>query len=398
MTPAERAERVVMVCEAQTVGSIAVIRALGLAGYQVLACAPLADALGFRSRHTRHREVHPPYENGAEFTAWLWRVLDQYRVACILPSEGFLLATRAHFGRLSPRYPLSRDEALVYRGMSKHDLFGSFATAPPAAGLGDHLPGFLQVDSAVGLPATIGALRYPVYVKTDGCHARAGAGGYVQRAADATELVRLTAAAERDFRCVLLQEHVPGRGVGAFLLRWNGTVLARFMHRRLHEVPHTGGVSSFRESWWHEAILADAERRLAALDWQGVGMLEYRWDEQTDDFRLLEFNGRFWGSLHLALYAGVDFPTLLVDAFFGSPRPAPPPRLGVRCRLTFPKEVQYVRSCLKDPDLGWSRKLAVLLEFGLLGLDPRVKSDMLYGHDAGLYLPMVVRSVRDFLR
>jgi hypothetical protein len=47
----------------------------------------------------------------------------------------------------------------------------------------------------------------------------------------------------------------------------------------------------------------------------------------------MEINGRFWGSLQLAIDAGVDFPNLLLDAAAGTPRP-PVLRwkLGVRSR------------------------------------------------------------------
>ena len=133
------------------------------------------------------------------------------------------------------------------------------------------------------------------------------------------------------------------------------------------------------------------------MDWQGVGMLEYRWDPATGDFCLIEFNSRFWGSLHLALYAGVDFPALLVDAYFGHPRDSTPARLGTKCRLTFPNEVEYVWSCLKDRGLPAFTKVWVVAEFFLLGMDPRVKSDMLYDGDRSLYWSMFVRAIRRFL-
>jgi biotin carboxylase len=54
--------------------------------------------------------------------------------------------------------------------------------------------------------------------------------------------------------------------------------------------------------------MADAKVRAAHLGWQGVGMFEYRWDLTSGRFFLMEFNSRFWGSLHLAMFAGVDFP------------------------------------------------------------------------------------------
>jgi hypothetical protein len=47
----------------------------------------------------------------------------------------------------------------------------------------------------------------------------------------------------------------------------------------------------------------------------------------------MEINGRFWGSLQLAVDAGVDFPALLAAVALDGARPAPPRyRIGVRSR------------------------------------------------------------------
>ena len=182
----------------------------------------------------------------------------------------------------------------------------------------------------------------------------------------------------------VVQGHVPGQGVGAFFLHARGEVLAEFMHRRLHEVPYTGGVSSLREAWHHAAILGDALEKLRAARWEGVAMMEYRWDPATDRFTFIEMNARFWGSLHLALYAGVDFPRLLLDAWQGLPVTAPRPRPGVRCRH-FPDEVRHVWSKLKAPELGLASKLAAAAGFVALTLVPRVRSDLWFPGDTGLF-------------
>jgi hypothetical protein len=174
-----------------------------------------------------------------------------------------------------------------------------------------------------------------------------------------------------------------------------GEPIAHFMHLREHEVPHSGGASSLRRSWWHAGIHADALAKLRALHWEGVAMMEYRWESDSDTFYFIEMNPRFWGSLHLALYSGVDFPRLLLDAFHG--RPSPPLAeypLGIRCRWTFPKEPQYVWSCLKDPELSWRARLWPILEFGLLSLDPRIRADLLFPGDRQLYWESVKRFFR----
>jgi predicted ATP-grasp superfamily ATP-dependent carboligase len=53
-----------------------------------------------------------------------------------------------------------------------------------------------------------------------------------------------------------------------------------------------------------------AERLLSTANWFGPAMVEFRVDPDGKPW-LMEINGRFWGSLQLAIDCGVDFPWLL---------------------------------------------------------------------------------------
>ncbi|MBI4420478.1 MAG: ATP-grasp domain-containing protein [Gemmatimonadetes bacterium] len=133
---------------------------------------------------------------------------------------------------------------------------------------------------------------------------------------------------------VILQRRVRGPGVGLFLLRWEGRIVAAFAHRRLREQPPAGGVSVYRESIAIDPALLEAGRRLLDdLDWRGVAMVECKLDPETGRYVFMEVNGRLWGSLQLALDAGVDFPGLLVACARGDPVvPTNGYRVGVRSR------------------------------------------------------------------
>ena len=105
-----------------------------------------------------------------------------------------------------------------------------------------------------------------------------------------------------------------GDGVGVELLAHHGEVLFAFQHLRLHEVPLTGGGSSFRKSVPLTGPLLEAATALIrALNWHGVAMVEFKYDPATGASYLMEINGRFWGSLPLAVAAGADFPGMLFD-------------------------------------------------------------------------------------
>jgi predicted ATP-grasp superfamily ATP-dependent carboligase len=113
---------------------------------------------------------------------------------------------------------------------------------------------------------------------------------------------------------VLVQERIVGDGAGVFLLTWAGELRAVVGHRRIRQKPPSGGVSVVRESTTVDPGLLDQSLGLlSALGWKdGVAMVEYKIQAGTSAPYLMEINGRFWGSLQLAIDAGVDFPTLLL--------------------------------------------------------------------------------------
>ena len=152
-------------------------------------------------------------------------------------------------------------------------------------------------------------------------------------AKNAHELMVAFRSLSRRARAVLVQEFVPGAGVGYFALMSGGEVRAEFAHRRLRDVHPTGSGSSLRMSVLPDSRLrGQSQKLLRALGWHGVAMVEYRMRaDGTPVF--LEVNGRFWNSLALAVHAGVDFPRLLAQlAETGTTDPLPAYRPGVRCR------------------------------------------------------------------
>ena len=93
----------------------------------------------------------------------------------------------------------------------------------------------------------------------------------------------------------LMQEYIPGDGYGVELLCDAGNPTASFMHHRLREYPISGGASTYRESYYNEKLESPAVELLAAMEWNGVAMVEFRVDERDGVPKLMEVNGRFWG-------------------------------------------------------------------------------------------------------
>lgn len=111
----------------------------------------------------------------------------------------------------------------------------------------------------------------------------------------------------------LVEDFFTGKGEGLSVFSIEGKVYAAFAHVRVAE-PKQGGGSSYRKSIALDAELLKATEAICAhTKLTGVAMFEYRRNLSTNEWILVEVNARFWGSLPLAVFAGVDFPALYVD-------------------------------------------------------------------------------------
>src|SRR6185295_10694930 len=207
-----------------------------------------------------------------------------------------------------------------------------------ASRCGIDIPRTHELDNAAGLRHVLPHVTYPAVVKPARSRIRTPDGWLstsVAFAHDAAALERLYERREDLVRFPsLIQEYCSGAGVGVFALCDRGEVRATFSHERLREKPPSGGVSVLCESRALDpALEAQARRLLGALEWHGVAMLEYKQDVRTGRTVLMEVNGRFWGSLQLAIDAGVDFPYLNHQLALGHPLDLPRSyRTGVRSR------------------------------------------------------------------
>jgi len=111
----------------------------------------------------------------------------------------------------------------------------------------------------------------------------------------------------------LVQEYCAGRGLGQFFFMHRGQAVRRFQHLRIAEWPPEGGFSSVCDSVpldQHVELQQKSIALLQRIGWEGVAMVEYRLDADTGVSRLMEVNGRFWGSFPLAVQCKAGFALL----------------------------------------------------------------------------------------
>ena len=325
--------RCVVITDGEHRSALAIARSLGRAGHRVVVCSSRRHSLAGASRYAASTElVSSPLHGPAAFADNISDVVRRESADVLIPvSEASLLALLPRRDALRPcLIPFPPAERFV-------DVCDKSRVLAAAARHGIAVPRQLVLESSSDLTRLDGALNFPLVVKPSRSVADAGSTRLKSGAAHARDRTALNAVLGRIPAAaypVLLQERVVGDGIGVFVLLWDGQLRAAFAHRRIREKPPSGGVSVVSESIALDPeLLARSVALLRDFDWQGVAMVEYKLDRRTNVPYLMEVNGRFWGSLQLAIDAGVDFPNLLVRAACGDPTPPVGDyKLGVRLR------------------------------------------------------------------
>jgi protein-tyrosine-phosphatase/predicted ATP-grasp superfamily ATP-dependent carboligase len=324
---------------------LAVVRSLGRAGLEVWLGTEAPDSIVPFSRYAARTVRMPPTEFRVEdWVSELRALLEREPFDLVIPTSDITLVPIAErrdvFARLAPL--AIPDEAAFESSYSKEK------TLAVAQRVGVPIPPTRALESPAGLAAIRANAGFPFPLILKPVSSKLWRDGRrhdlkVRTARDGPALEALV----NDMLAVspiLVQAHVPGIGVGQEFLASEGRIVDAFQHERVHE-PLAGGGSSYRRSVPLDDHLLESSRRLLEeLRWTGVAMVEYKRDPETGNFALMEINGRFWGSLPLAIAAGVDFPHRLYLLLTGRPvPPSPPYRLGLHGRNL-------------GKDLGWFRE------------------------------------------
>lgn len=106
----------------------------------------------------------------------------------------------------------------------------------------------------------------------------------------------------------VIQELLPnGRDVlGVFYLFEQGKCINAYSHRRIRTMPEKGGVTVFSELNFNDTLLNQGKELLKFVEWNGVIMMEYLYDSEVKQYKLIEANPRLWGSIMLSEYCGAN--------------------------------------------------------------------------------------------
>ncbi|WP_153558908.1 carboxylate--amine ligase [Roseimaritima sediminicola] len=345
----------VLVTDACRGAAVATIRALARGGYRVYAADASPHAPGMASRYVSERVVYAcPMEDPDRFVRDVLDAVDRHRIDIIIPvTERALLPLESARDQFEDRccVPWAPREAMA-------TVRNKAETFRLAEALDVPVPRTRRVSCAEEAVQCADGLGWPVVLKPVSSHTLAEdhavefwSVSYARDPRQLREQMRQYAG-----RCdVLLQEYFQGDGVGVEVLAHEGRVLCAFQHRRLREVPLSGGASSLRRSEdVHPDLYEQTQRLIARLKWTGLAMVEFKLNSAQQS-RLMEINGRIWGSLPVAIAAGMDFPTRLCRLLLeGPPDEAAAPDTEYRRGLhvqSLQKELSWMIRVLRRSDV-----------------------------------------------
>jgi predicted ATP-grasp superfamily ATP-dependent carboligase len=311
----------VLVLDAQQRSALAVTRSLSNFGLRVATADVDVQTLAGASKCSSRSYVYPnPSTRPNEFVSFLRELTRSERFDIVAPMTDLTTMLLVSNREALEPARLTCASATSYEALTvKSDLIDK------AISLGIPTPRTLKVSSAEELLHIGAEHEFPFVLKPS--RSRYLGHGAVH----STSVSIIRTRAELDKVCAnaqwlehipgLVQEFIPGSGAGIFALGDGHDVVAWFAHKRIREKPPTGGVSVLSESAATDPKLKEyAAQLLKSVNWLGPAMVEYRIAPNGTAY-LMEVNGRFWGSLQLAIDCGVDFPALIVSLLNGQTLP-----------------------------------------------------------------------------
>ena len=325
----------VLITDGNERAALAVTRALGGEQVEVIVGAESQRSLAGSSRYCRQSIAYPsPYQEPERFIATLMEAVRTHRVDALIPLSDIAMHVlgpeKAQFEKYT-HFPAPSPQAF-------QEISDKYRLMQQAITEGVAIPDTIFVPDGRVERVVQEIVDFPVVVKP-GCSLVKDGNRWTKTSVCYAESLEELLTLYRDKPYLrqpsLIQRRVIGEGQGLFVLMQEGIPLGMFAHRRVRERPPSGGVSVLRESIALPKSMVEATLKLLQrVKWHGVAMVEFKVDAATQRPLLMEINGRFWGSLQLAVDAGVNFPLHLLNMAMGVCETIPENgyRVGVKSR------------------------------------------------------------------
>ncbi len=349
----------VLIFDALQRSSLAATRALGKrSDILVYTTDSSADSLAGASKYSEEYLPSPdPVNSTVEFVSWLKGVIESKKIDFLLPvtevSSRTLLENHHHFNNV--KLPFA-DLETVLRLSDKNRLVELAQSLDVPVPVSKVYPNAQAVDEVdFPFPCVLKPSLSKVLVNEKWLSTQV----HIVRTQHELESALQHSYFQFPF---MVQQFIEGQGAGIFCYYQNGHPKAYFAHKRLREKPPSGGVSVLSESAAiNDSMKAYATRLLDSVNWHGVAMVEFKIDADGTPY-LMEINTRLWGSLQLAIDAGVNFPELLFEGEYKELPVQDNFKVGVQLRWLL-GDVDNLYLNVKDKNQSLLHKISHVLKF-----------------------------------
>jgi len=351
----------VLVLGSDTRSFLSIVRSLGRSGLEVHSAWTAKDSIAKTSRYLRQtHDIAAPWDGDGNWINSLNDLHTANNYGWVVPcNDQAILPIREHRDSITQfdTYYLLKDQVF--------NVVNSKITSTALAdSLGISVPRFATATNLEQLEKISAEFDFPLVLKPESSFVVAKL-SKKREVATVRSKEELLAASQRMLlpgSRVQIQEYFCGQGTGVEFLAEQGELLKAFQHLRLHE-PLNGGGSSYRKSIaLHEGMLKATQKIIGELNYTGVGMVEFLWNRSTDQWRFVEINGRFWGSLPLALACGADFPADLHKNRWRQQKSYfPDYRVGIHCR-NLSSDKNWLSDYLRSKETTAGKKLVSLIK------------------------------------
>lgn len=330
----------ILLTDAQQRKTLAATRSLGSKGLNVLAGENTRWNPTAFSKYCTKGLVYPdPKVNPTGFLTWLQQALMKLQCEVLLPMDDVTLdIVMQHQAELEEQVKLLLPSAASFQTAGDKALAAKLAQHAGIPCPQTVAPN--REEDLRKLDTLVQTMKFPVVLKPRKSSGSRGITVVWQRTDLQAEYVKL----HSQYPYPLIQEYIsPGPRYDVCLLYNKSSELkASFVQRELRHFPLERGPSTLQESVWRPDLVEQAHRLMQELQWQGIAEVEFMQDSRDGTLKFMEINPRFWGSLHLAILAGVDFPWLYYRLCIGAEiETVTSYATGVRCRWLLPGDILH---------------------------------------------------------
>ena len=142
----------------------------------------------------------------------------------------------------------------------------------------------------------------------------------------------------------VLQRYISGFDIDISALCVDGEIIAHTIQRAVVSRARSFAAAAGLEFLDAPDLLQTARAMFKKLRFSGIAHVDARYDEASREFKIIEVNARYWGSLAASLKAGVNFPDIACRRALGECAPTTD-----YAHMRFIDSVSYIKRLLSNP-------------------------------------------------